>query len=186
MAITTSSSLNVCVTIGVPKFSIGSDCHISDPFSAQAPFDGVSWRLLVYPRGSDDSAKGYVTVQLEMDMSALPLSRRKLMSPTPIVYKVGIVNSAFKVVDHVLHEDDFGHSKQGRLLHFLRQPIVSGKEADQVITEDTIYFRYAFYLNTFNNMTNQLSDQTENRVEITYPESLLRQILPVHEVPAAH
>lgn len=141
MAITTSSSLNVCVTIGVPNFSIGSDCHASEPFHAQAPFDGISWRLLVYPRGSDDSVKGYVTVQLEMDTSGLPDHARNLLSPTLIVYKLGIVNSAFKVVDQVLQEDDFGISHRGRLSHFLRLPIVSGKEADQVIKEDTIYFR---------------------------------------------
>ena len=142
MAITTTSSLNVCVTIGVPNFSIGSDCHASEPFHAQAPFDGISWRLLVFPRGSDDSMKGYVTVQLELDTSALPEHTRKLVSPTLVVYKLGIVNSTFKVVDQVLLEDDFGQSDRGRMSHFLRLPIVSGKEADQVIKEDTIYFRY--------------------------------------------
>lgn len=146
MAITTSSSLTVCVTIGVPNFSIGSDCHASEPFQAQAPFDAISWRLLVYPRGSDDTAKGYVTVQLEMDVTGMPEHKRKLFSPTLIVYKLGIVNSAFKVVDQVLQEDDFGLHPQGRLIHFLRLPIVSGKEADQVIKEDTIYFRYVFVL----------------------------------------
>ena len=141
MAITTSSSLNVCVTVGVPKFSIGSDCHRSDPFRAPAPFDGVSWRLLVYPRGSDDSVKGYLTVQLEMDTSDLPPEHRHIQSPMLIVYKIGIVNSAFKVVDQLLQEDDFSVRPQGRPLHFLRLPIVSGKEADKVIMEDTIYFR---------------------------------------------
>ena len=139
MAITTSSSLNVCVTIGVPNFSIGSECHRSESFGAQAPFDALSWRLLVYPRGSDDSAKGYVTVQLEMDTSDMPY--HKLLRPTLIVYKIGIVNSAFKVVEQALNEDDFGSALQGRPIHFLRLPIVSGKEADQVITQDTIYFR---------------------------------------------
>ena len=142
MAITTSSSLNVCVTIGIRDFSIdGKDCHASDYFCAPAPFDAISWRLLVYPRGRDESVKGYVSVQLEINTNDLPNVKKNLMSPTLIQYKIGIVNSAFKVVDHVLQEDDFGRSKCGKPIHFLRLPIVSGKEADQVIQEDTLFFR---------------------------------------------
>lgn len=158
---TTASTFHFSFTWPLADFSRCPDLVKSPLFSAPAPFNRISWRLWVHPNGCDAASKGYVAVLLELmkgekeseDISSLngsssptvtSTSRSVKLTSASVVYKLGIINSANKMVDYALEENDFSKRPVGKPKLFMRNRLINNnwRESESILKGDALTFRF--------------------------------------------
>lgn len=151
----TSASFNFSFNWTLSNFKSCPDEFVRSPtFTAIAPFNGIAWRLWVYPNGVDSGSKGYVSLVLELVKSESS-KRLKKLDTLVVNYKLGILNRTNKLIDFVQDEDDFASKVYGKAKFFLRCRLLA--DAENI-------FKY--------------HDSITFRAEVIYSEHLLQQILP--------